>query len=180
MEVADQRHLVDGHPRDREPEPPPWLRLESTLLAVARQIRMTYDLAFEQLGINLSQATLLSYVDQFGPQTQTHLAERLALGRAATGSLVDSLEARGLVERCPDPGDRRVWLVSMTEDGKDLVSEITTIDTEFRHQLRSGLDRSERQRLVAALVQLQANLDDMAPTYRSDDHPLSPKQQEVE
>lgn len=128
---------------------------------------MVYDLAFEPLGLNLSQASLLSYVDQFGAQTQTHLAERLALGRAATGTVVDVLEQRGFVERCPDPTDRRVWLVSMTDDGKEMVARITQIDTEFRAELRQGISRAERQQLTATILRLQANLERMIPLYRS-------------
>lgn len=153
--------------KDRESDAPPWLRLESTLLAASRQIRAVYDLAFEPLELNLSQASLLSYVNQFGPQTQTHLAERLALGRAATGTVVDVLEQRGLVERCPDPTDRRVWLVSMTEPGTAIVAEIEAIDTEFRTELRRGISRSDRQQLAAIIVRLQTNLERMTPTYQT-------------
>lgn len=157
---------IDHTGTEPDIDAPPWLRLESTLMAASRQIRAVYDLAFEPLELNLSQASLLSYVDQFGAQTQTYLADRLALGRAATGTVVDVLEERGLVRRCPDPTDRRVWLVSMTDAGKEMVARIAAIDTEFRSQLREGISRSERQQLAGIILRLQANLERMIPQYQ--------------
>lgn len=154
------------HRVEPERDSPPWLRLESTLIAASRQIRTVYELALEPLGLNLSQASLLSYVEQFGPQSQTYLAERLSLGRAATGTVIDVLERRGLVERCPNPADRRVWLVAMTEAGKEMVDRIATIDAKFRTELRHGISRSERQQLAAIILRLQANLERMTPTYQ--------------
>ncbi|MEE9414836.1 MAG: MarR family transcriptional regulator [Acidimicrobiales bacterium] len=141
-----------------ELDAPPWLRVESTLMATASTIRRVYDQRFAALGLNLSQASLLAYVDDFGPATQTRIAERLDIGRAATGSIVDQLEERGLVERQPDADDRRVWLVAPTVAGHDLVVKIIEIDTVFRSELRKGISRAERQQLASLLVRLQMNL----------------------
>ena len=141
-----------------ELESPPWLRVESTLMAAARQIRVAYDQAFEPIGLSLPQASLLAFVDEFGARTQTQLAARLDLGRAATGTMIDQLEKRNLVERQPDPDDRRVWLVAITANGKELVSQVLEIDLVVREQLRSGISRSDRQKLTEVLVRLQENV----------------------
>ena len=109
-----------GHELDA----PPWLRVEATLMATARTIRQAYDRRLQPLDLHLSQASLLSYVAEFGPQPQSRVAERLGLGRAATGSMVDALEARELVRRRPDPDDRRVWLVEISGAGKEVVAAI--------------------------------------------------------
>lgn len=141
-----------------ELENPPWLRVESTLMAAAGQIRQAYDHAYEPLRLNLPQASLLAFVDEFGAKTQTYLAERMNLGRAATGTMVDQLEQRGLVERQNDPEDRRVWLVAITATGKELVAQILEIDRVVRKELRSGISRAERQQLADVIVRLQHNL----------------------
>ncbi|MEM7322360.1 MAG: MarR family transcriptional regulator [Actinomycetota bacterium] len=143
---------------NHELDAPPWLRVESTIMATARQIRCFYDEAFAELGLNLSQASLLAYVADFGANTQTTLAERMALGRAATGTMIDQLEARGLVERLPDPEDRRVWLIGVTAEGRQLVDRIAAIDHAVRDDLRAGISREDRQHLAAVLVQLQENM----------------------
>ena len=141
-----------------ELDAPPWQRVESTLMATARALRQAFDRRFEALDLNLSQASLLAYLQESGPLTQTRLARRLGLGRAATGTLVDGLERRGLVERRPDETDRRVWLVATTQAGKELVGPVNDLDRVLREELREGIPRSERQQLAQLLLKLQSNL----------------------
>lgn len=127
-------------------------------MAAARQIRCLYDRRLAELDLNLSQAGLLASVGEFGANTQTTLAERMGLGRAATGTMVDQMEARGLLERLPDPQDRRVWLISITRSGQRVVQEIAAIDEVVRAGLRSGISHGERQQLASLLVRIQRNL----------------------
>jgi DNA-binding MarR family transcriptional regulator len=101
---------------------------------------------------------LLALVQDWGPQTQTQLADRLGLGRAATGSVVDVLERRGLVVRQRDSRDRRVWRVEATQQGRDVAKPIAEIDQVLRRELRSGISREERQQLAQLLLRLQSNL----------------------
>lgn len=151
-----------------ELDAPPWLRVESTLMAAARDMRTAYDQAFEPLDLNLSQASLLAFVQEFGPHTQTQLAERMRLGRASTGAVIDQLEKRGLVERQPNPEDRRVWLVGITAPGKDLVGEVAAIDKVFREHLRRNISREERQQLANVIVRLQQNLHTLSAALPAD------------
>lgn len=143
---------------EHELDAPPWLRVESTIMATARAVRQAYDLRFADLGMNLSEASLLAYVGESGALTQTRLAERLGIGRAAMGSVIDSLEKRGLVERNPDPDDRRVWLVDLTASGKEMVEQVTERDVVLRKELRAGISRDDRQKLAEVLVALGNNL----------------------
>ena len=141
-----------------ELEAPPWSRVESTILAAAADIRALYDQRFEPLELTLSLASLLCYLDDFGPVTQTRAADHLRQGRAVTGTQVDRLERRGLVERLPDPADRRVWLVALTDAGRILAASAVEIDVAIRGELRDGVSRSERQALASVLVRLQHNI----------------------
>lgn len=141
-----------------ELDAPPWLRVESTLMATAHAIRDAYDARLAPLGLTLSLASLLAYVADFGPVNQTRAAEHLAQGRAATGSQVDRLQELALIERLPDPDDRRVWMVAITEAGRRTAREIAEVDAVLRAQLRAGISRAERQQLAAVLVRLQHNL----------------------
>ncbi len=84
-----------------ELDSPPWLRVESTLMATARLVRVAFDTRLAPLDLNLTQASLIGYVNEFGASTQTDLADHLGIGRAAIGSVIDRLQARGLVERQP-------------------------------------------------------------------------------
>ena len=143
---------------NHELDAPPWQRVESTLMATSRAIREAYDARFQELDLNLTQASMLVFLHESGPLRQTQLARRLGQGRAATGSTVDLLEGRGLVDRQADPADRRAWLVRLTPAGKDLVDPVNEIDRVLRAELRLDISRGERQQLAKLLLRLQANL----------------------
>jgi len=147
-----------SEPVRHELDAPPWLRVETTLLSLARELRRAYDLRFEELGLNLSEASVLAYAQEAGPLMQAEIARQMGLGRAATGSGVDSLEGRGLVERRPKPGDRRVWLVAVTADGDELAKQIYKIDERIRGEVRAGISRKERRELTGLLNRLGDNV----------------------
>jgi MarR family transcriptional regulator, transcriptional regulator for hemolysin len=146
-----------------ELDAPPWRRVESTLMATARLIRESFDARLEPLDLNLTQASLLAYVAEFGATTQTHLADHLGIGRAAIGSVIDRLQSRSLVERHPDPDDRRVWRVDITDAGRALAKQVVEIDEVLRKELRHGIGREERQALSWVLTRLQHNLKSTIP-----------------
>jgi len=141
-----------------ELDSPPWLRVESTLMATARLVRTAFDVRLAPLDLNLTQASLLGYIAEFGPTTQTRLADHLAIGRAAIGSVIDQLEGRDLIERQPNPTDRRVWVIAITAAGRDLAREIGEVDAVLRADLRRGIGREERQALAWVMTRLQQNL----------------------
>ena len=143
---------------NNELDAPPWRRVESTLMATARLIREAFDARLEPLDLNLTQASLLAYVAEFGATSQTRLADQVGIGRAAIGNVIDRLEARELVERQPDPDDRRVWRVDLTDTGRVLAKQIVEIDEVLRAELRHGIGREERQALSWVLTRLQQNL----------------------
>jgi len=127
-------------------------------MATSRMLRRAYDVRLAGVGLNLSEASLMAYVHFRGPLTQTRLADGLGLQRAATGAMIDKLETRGLIERRPDPADRRVWLVAITADGAPVVDEIVRVDRMLRQDLRAGSSGAERDALDQALARLQQNL----------------------
>lgn len=127
-------------------------------MSTATAIRACYDERLAPLGLTLSTAMLLAYVNEFGPVNQTRAAEHLGQGRAATGAQVDRLESLGLVERRPAPDDRRVWLLAVTADGQAMSARIADCDAVLRDELRAGISRTERQQLAQLLVRLQHNI----------------------
>lgn len=141
-----------------ELDAPPWRRVESTIVSTASAIRALYNQRFAHIDLTLSLASLLCYLADFGPVTQTRAADHLRQGRAATGTQIDRLEARGLIERLPDSSDRRVWLVRLTQSGAELAKAAIEIDLVVRKELRSGIPREQRQALAKVLVHLQDNI----------------------
>ena len=132
--------------------------MESLLMITSRALRRAYDNRLAGVGLKLTEAYLLGHVHTHGPMTQTQLAERLGIGRAATGALIDALQQRGLVERSAHPGDRRVWLVATTDEAAPIVEEVIAVDTAVRQQLWRGVGPAERRALSETLQRLQGNL----------------------
>lgn len=147
-----------SHLTNNELDSPPWLRVESTLMATARLVREAFDARLGPLDLNLTQASLIGYVAEFGATTQTRLADHLGIGRAGIGTVIDRLQQHDLVERKPDPADRRVWLVDITANGRAMATRIADIDEILRAELRRGIGREERQALSWVLTRLQQNL----------------------
>jgi MarR family transcriptional regulator for hemolysin len=145
-----------------ELDAPPWLRTESTLMSAARGIRRAYDLRLSELGLNLSEAILLAFLQEATqsskPLTQVDLARHMHVGRAAMGSLVDSLEGRDWVARKANPRDRRVWLIAITPSGQQAARKVGKIDERLRAELREGISRRERRELNRLLNQLRENV----------------------
>ena len=146
---------------NHELDAPPWKRVESTLMATARAIRRAFNSRYAALDLNVSQASLLAFLEERGPLTQTHLADALGMGRVATGLIITALETRQLIERRENPQDRRAWLIALRPEGSDLIPLIHKIDKILPSELRSGISRAERKQLAGLLLRLQSNLGEI-------------------
>jgi MarR family transcriptional regulator, transcriptional regulator for hemolysin len=147
--------------RGHELDAPPWSRVEGTLLSTARAVRRVYDAALAELGVNLSEASVLAHLRDGGPLTQTELARRIGAGRARMGAWIDGLVAKDAVVRQADPSDRRVWKVGLTPSGEALWTRTVEIDRSIRRILRDGTTAEDRARLDALLTLINHNADEL-------------------
>jgi len=88
--------------------------------------------------------------------TPTDLYEGLLMTSSAMTSRLDRLEAAGLIERRPDPADRRGVRVRLTPGGLDLINEIVPQHVANELAALASLDpreRSELDRLLAKVIQ---------------------------
>lgn len=77
---------------------------------------------------------------------------------ASVTSLLDTLERRGLVERRPDPTDRRKLLIVITQDGKAIVDQFLPEVVALQTAALAALTEDQRRQLVELLTTLGANL----------------------
>jgi MarR family transcriptional regulator, transcriptional regulator for hemolysin len=144
-----------GHELDA----PPWSRVEGTLLSTARAVRRAYDAALAELGVNLSEASVLAHLRDAGPLTQIELSRRIGTGRARMGAWIDGLVTKGAVIREADPQDRRVWKVALTPAGRTLWARTAEVDRSIRRVLRDGTTADDRARLDSLLRLINGNAD---------------------
>src|SRR3712207_5121027 len=70
----------------------------------------------KRMGIETSELAALEHLQGAGPMTPGQLGRYLSMSPGAVTALVDRLEARGHVERTPNPDDRRSALLRETEE----------------------------------------------------------------
>jgi DNA-binding MarR family transcriptional regulator len=85
------------------------------------------------------------------PPTQLALARRLGLDRTVMTHLLDELEGAGLVERRPDPADRRARRIVATSEGAALLDELDGRLATVEDTVLTALDPAEREALRVLL-----------------------------
>ena len=93
-----------------------------------------------------------------GPLTQAALAEIMEVETATIARLIDRLEAAGWIERKPDPLDRRVKVVAMTDKLNAIMDEVGVIGQKLRDDMLVDLSQSEREHLVGTLSTIKSRL----------------------
>ncbi len=89
--------------------------------------------------------------------TQAALAKAIGADKTRIIGVLDDLQRRGLIERAPDPTDRRVNLVSLTEEGKALRDRAQREIREREDETLAALSRADRQAFLRALRTLWSN-----------------------
>jgi DNA-binding MarR family transcriptional regulator len=92
--------------------------------------------------------------------TPTELARSQMMTSGGMTAVIDRLEGRGLVERAPNPTDRRGSLVRLSADGRAVVERTMARHVEVEAELVSGLSKRERDDLVRGLRALLLAIDD--------------------
>lgn len=113
-------------------------------------------------GLSRARATVLARLHRVGPTNQGTLAREMRVSPRNITGLVDGLEAAGLVERTPHPGDRRAVLVSLTGDGATAATALADEEQRLARFLFADCPATDVTRLVEHLDRLLRRLDDPA------------------
>jgi DNA-binding MarR family transcriptional regulator len=127
--------------------------LRLTIVRTARRLR-------QEAGTDLSPSltAALSTVERHGPITPSELAARERIQRPTATRVLARLVEEGLVERTPDPQDRRSALVSATPAARELLAELRTRKTAFLASRLEALDPADRAVLDRAATILEEML----------------------
>ncbi|GAA1138455.1 MarR family winged helix-turn-helix transcriptional regulator [Ornithinicoccus hortensis] len=89
----------------------------------------------------------------------SQLAERLQIAARSATEVVDSLQEAGLVQRTPDPEDRRAVLLTLTDNGRQVLQEIHAARRQAAQDAAGQLSEEDRAELRRLLVQLLESLE---------------------
>lgn len=124
------------------------------LSRAAQQCRSYFDALVEPLGIHGRHFSVLAVLGEEKPLSQVEMGERLGIDRNTIVLLLDDLEVRGLVTRRRDPRDRRAHLVSLTDAGRDVLTQSTAMARRTNDEVFAPLSSEERAQLHALLSRL--------------------------
>lgn len=102
-------------------------------------------------GLSMVQINVLMRIYYHGACEITALVDTLQVSKAAAGQLVERMEQQGLVERGPDPADRRARRVTLTERGRALVEASIAARQAWMVDLFDKLPAEERPAVTRAL-----------------------------
>jgi len=113
-----------------------------------------YDEAAAEHALTGAQARLLSLLS-LEPLPMRRIAQKLKCEPSNVTGIVDRLESRGLVERRPDPADRRVKLAAATKEGREVAKDLRET-LRFAREPLSALSAEERVALRGLLQRMLA------------------------
>lgn len=109
----------------------------------------------QELGVTPVQYAVLQTVHNHTGTDQRTLASLVALDTSTTASVVDRLEARGLLTRSVSPDDRRVRLLVLTAAGEQMLQDVIPCMERAQQRILAPLappDQTEFMRLINLLV----------------------------
>jgi DNA-binding MarR family transcriptional regulator len=123
------------------------------------------ETVFGRFGLRGADFAVIATLVRLGQQgvSQRRLASELGLSAGTISVRIDRLVRGGLVERRPDPHDRRGAAISLTSQGRELFEACAPEHLTNAHDLLAGLGEQDREQLARLLGTLLYTLEDAAP-----------------
>ncbi|MDQ0758641.1 MarR family winged helix-turn-helix transcriptional regulator [Streptomyces canus] len=122
--------------------------LAEQLLRLTRRVHRIQKRQLHErgLGVTPAQSRLLRTLAHWEtPPRMADLAERLEVVPRAVTTLVDGLEASGKVRRVPDPANRRVIRIELTDDGVKVLHELHAVRRAAAEEILAPLSGEQRE-----------------------------------
>jgi DNA-binding MarR family transcriptional regulator len=125
---------------------------------VARIMRTRFDQWARGYGLTRAQGVILVRLERQPGLSQNEMAAICEVEPITVGRLVDRLEARGLIERRPDPSDRRVRRLHLLPSAKPVLADIQAYKAELTNMLTAGLKPGALEEMVDVLLHMKDKL----------------------
>ena len=108
-------------------------------------------------GLTLGQFAVMEALYVKGTQSISAVRERILSSVGTIPVIVRNLERRGLIRRLPHATDRRVCLVSLSEEGRKVIAEVIPQNNAMIRDFFAGLDPSEKETLIQLIRKTKGN-----------------------
>ncbi|CAK7261051.1 MULTISPECIES: MarR family winged helix-turn-helix transcriptional regulator [unclassified Shinella] len=130
----------------------------TTIHRVAQLIQQRIDQDIRDSGLTRLSWMAAAHVEDAPGLTIVDLADRLEVGPATAGQLVDRMVRGGWVERSPSLDDRRSQIVTATSKARAMLEELAPRQSALEHEILQDLSADERRALLALLERIRARL----------------------
>ena len=117
------------------------------LAQVGAHAAMKFGERLKTLQLTPPDAGILRMLSHSSGLSQQELSGRLKIHPSRLVAILDELENQGLVERKPQPDDRRQYALHLTPKGSDVLSQIGKVAREHMEDICSTLSANERDTL---------------------------------
>jgi MarR family transcriptional regulator for hemolysin len=128
------------------------------LYDVARHMRTYADQMARAHGMTRAQWVILARLERQPDLSQNELAALAEVTPMTIARLIDRLEALGLVKRCMDPKDRRIWRLRLTAAAAPLLGEIKEMRAKLHAVMTNGIDPAVLDTMGVGLRRMKENV----------------------
>ncbi|MFD1612265.1 MarR family winged helix-turn-helix transcriptional regulator [Sphingomonas tabacisoli] len=128
---------------------------------VSRLLRRAFDVRARAIGVTRPQWKMLLTLSRHEGVNQGRLADLLDVEAITLCRMVDRLEESGMVERRPDPADRRAWRIYLTDKAHPILDELRLLGNALSEDALTGLTGPDRDALENMLERIRTNLNDL-------------------
>jgi DNA-binding MarR family transcriptional regulator len=135
---------------------------------ISRYVQKSLNETAAEFGLTISDWDMLSALRRQGPPyrlSPTELAKELMLSSGAMTNRLDRLEDAGLVQRRPDPDDRRAVRVELTEKGRDMWGEAVGVQAAKEQMFAGELTAADKEQLNSLLRRMLLTLEEKAGPF---------------
>lgn len=109
----------------------------------------------QENGLNLSEFGVLEFIYNQGPQPVQKIADKILVTSGTITYVINKLESKNLIIRKKCEKDKRIFYVSLTKEGEELISRVFKKHKEFLNDLLSEMDEESKRSLLTNLIKMR-------------------------
>lgn len=130
---------------------------------LSKHLERGIQVTFSDFDLHIGEFDVLATLRRSGQPYQLSPTELFNMLMVSSGTMtyrIDRLEQAGLVQRIPDPSDRRGTLIQLTDQGFTVIEAAVTAHVANEHHLLDGLEEAERLALAQLLRKLLISFEE--------------------
>jgi len=116
------------------------LEFLSPLHKASRQISVYLESRTRELGVSPIEGHVLTYLRSYAPASIGDLVRVFGIKQSTFTSLLDRLEQAGFVRRTINPGDRRSFLIHISDEGRELAARLNRLLKTLEDDIRQRVE----------------------------------------